>query len=559
MPPVVSVVIGQGSVARRERSVEAVLRQTLGAVEAVVEGATALPARDRVREAGPDQGRAAVRGAYVMFVAAGEELDRHACLTLYIAAEQSGAQVVSGCGDHGAGGCPVVARDETAERSRPVAGLHVIQPGTRDVRLYRREFLESTGAWPVDEVRAREACAAAERTAVVPHRMFRHEAPSVPRRHRSVFRRLLGVAASKRVKRIVYRRVFTRLPVRPGSVVFESGRGRAYEGSPRAIYEELRASGHQARPIWSYAKGAERFPDDVPLVRRNSWAHYWAVGRAEFWVDDHGFPGHLTKRRETTYIQTWHGTPYELVGFDAPENKLASRAAQRRLRRSAERFDHLVVGSEHDGRTLATALRTKAEPLPVGQPRNDCLLSGADPERVDRIADRLGIDQGRTVVLYAPADRRQPGLDLEKLAVDLGDGVTLLVRDAGRVWAAGLVIDVTEVEDLPALLLLADVLVTDHAPVTFDYLLLDRPVVFYAPEPVPRRGTYFDLYQEGLGAVTRDQGSLTDAIRGFRTSAEVHRPARRDFVDRYAEYEHGSAAKAIVGRFFAPRGPEPRR
>ena len=416
------------------------------------------------------------------------------------------------------------------------------------------------------------------------------------RRLRSSARRALTGRATKIA---VSNRVLTRLPVRRGTVVFESHLGRGYSDNPKYVYRELRRSRVPVKAIWSYRDSPKGFPPEATLVRRGSWAYFLALSRAEFWVDNQGFPEGLRKRPETTYIQTWHGSAYKRMGFDQPSLKNASLAAQERFRRNVERFDRFLVRTGHDERTLVPALGVTAAPLPVGYPRNDPLVNGPhrDPEtaaEMDALRRELGLDgDARTVVLYAPTFRRDEDgrpvrdavlpLDLERFAAELGDAQVLLVRPhylappgAATVPRAArrAVRDVREVADVTPLLLLADALITDGSSVMFDYALLDRPMIFYVPDgagPEPdrpgpgptaagRAGAggvepgYFDLDAQAPGPVVRDEDALLAALAGLEDVRRGYAERRRAFAARFGEHDRGTAARAIVQRFFTRAG-----
>ncbi|CAM5586193.1 hypothetical protein SBADM41S_10176 [Streptomyces badius] len=132
----------------------------------------------------------------------------------------------------------------------------------------------------------------------------------------------------------------TRLPVRRGSVVFESHMGTCYGDSPRALYEEIRRQGLKLHATWSYDPSPAGFPDDARLVRRWSWRYLWALARAEYWVDNQGFPQQLRKPDRTTYLQTWHGSAYKRMGFDETRVRLQNAPQRERLQRAVDRFDH---------------------------------------------------------------------------------------------------------------------------------------------------------------------------------------------------------------------------
>ncbi|MDF3298701.1 bifunctional glycosyltransferase/CDP-glycerol:glycerophosphate glycerophosphotransferase [Streptomyces tropicalis] len=377
----------------------------------------------------------------------------------------------------------------------------------------------------------------------------------------------------------VYDRMLRKLPVRTGTVVFESHLGKQYSDSPRAVYEELRRRGTPITAIWSYAGDRpEGFPEGVELVRRWSWRYLRALAQAEYWIDNQGYPLRLTKRPETTYIQTWHGSALKRMGFHEPTHRMMSEPEQRAYQRALDRFDHFVVRGEHDVRTLARAYRIPEEKLlRTGYPRNDALVrarEGAAPDaEAQKLAERLGLDPDRRVLLYAPtfranSDGRVRGFefpfDVERFAAEFGDRYTLLVRAhyLNRLTlppsVAGRVIDVSGEPDITPLMLLADGLITDYSSVMFDYALLQRPIVFYAYDweeyAEDTRGTYFDLLAEAPGPVPRTEDDLFAALGDLGAVRTKYEARLKEFVDKYGEYDRGDAAAQIVDRFFGPAG-----
>ncbi|MEO5878337.1 MAG: CDP-glycerol glycerophosphotransferase family protein, partial [Streptosporangiaceae bacterium] len=376
---------------------------------------------------------------------------------------------------------------------------------------------------------------------------------------------------SRAFKAAVSRTVLRRLPIRRGTVVFESHLGKQYSDSPRAIYEHLRATGVPMRPVWSYAGlSADGFPVEARLVRRDSWAYYRALAQAEFWIDNQGFPAEAVKRPGTTYIQTWHGSAFKRMGLHEPSMQLAPRAARARLARMVDRFDCFLVRSEHDVHTLAQGLGVRAELLPVGYPRNDALVTGGNPAKLDQMRRELGLTDGRRALLYAPTFRPGPGgraqplqlpFDPERFVRELGHKYRLLVRahylsaQPGLTTPCGTILDVSEFDDVTSLLLVSDALITDYSSIMFDFALLDRPMVFHAPdlENYARdRGSYFDLAERAPGPLTEDEDGLLETLAALEEQVEGYRPQRRRFVEDFGEFDSGTAAKAVAERFFAP-------
>ncbi|NXY96324.1 CDP-glycerol glycerophosphotransferase family protein [Streptomyces sp. BR123] len=391
-------------------------------------------------------------------------------------------------------------------------------------------------------------------------------------------RRNLG-SGEQKVK--VYHEVFSKLPVKKGTVVFESHMGKQYSDSPKAIYEEMVRQGVAFEAIWSYA-GAKPtgFPKEATLVKRWSWPYLRALAQAEFWIDNQGFPLALTKRPGTTYIQTWHGSALKRMGFHEPRTKAQGRAGQDRFQAAVNRFDHFLVRSEHDVRTLAKGFRLRDEVLlRAGYPRNDALVEAhrAETQSGERVrgplAAELGIDPAKKVLLYAPtfranADGAVEGFefpfDVEEFADRLGDRFTLLVRThylnsvSLPPSVEGRVIDVSRHHDITPLLALADGLITDYSSVMFDYAVLDRPMLFFAYDydsyAGDIRGTYFDLKEKAPGPVVATAGELFQAIAAFDEADAKYAQARQRFLTEFGEYDRGDAARQIVEKFFTRSG-----
>ncbi|MEV5608311.1 CDP-glycerol glycerophosphotransferase family protein [Streptomyces sp. NPDC052225] len=378
---------------------------------------------------------------------------------------------------------------------------------------------------------------------------------------------------TQRFKTRVYRRILCRLPVSRGTVVFESHMGTCYGDSPRAIHEELVARRRGARVVWSYAKDPAGFPKDATLVRRWSWRYLWALARAEWWVDNQGFPHALDKPKHTTYLQTWHGSAYKRMGYDEIRHKTQNAPQREQLMRAVSRFDRFLVRSEHDVHTLARAYRIPEERLMrVGYPRNDRLVAARErDEREGRfprpgLATRLGIPDHRTIVLYAPTFRGTPKnkkaqllLDVAEFAERFGDTHVLLVRAHYMEVATlpdtppGTVVDVSAHHDVSELLCLADVLITDYSSIMFDYALLDRPIVHFAPDLdtyAAERGSYFDLRARAGGPVVETQDELHRALAGIKETDADWQEARRAFAAEFGTYDDGGAARAVVDALF---------
>jgi CDP-glycerol glycerophosphotransferase len=368
-------------------------------------------------------------------------------------------------------------------------------------------------------------------------------------------------------------RLFRRMPVQPGLTVFESHMGLQYSDSPRYIYEAAVETGLDKlgiKPVWSHAKRTpDGFPSGARLVMRESWRYYYAMARAQFWVDNQGFPRHFTRRPETTYIQTWHGTPLKRMGFDAPALERASAATRRVHKAMMRRWSALLVPSEYFVETFVKSYGYEGKLVRQGLPRNDLLVRGVDEEWVLAKKRELNLPTDQRLVLYAPTFRDRARrlereydvpFDLDVMARELGGDVFLMLRthyldeyklsDRYRSFAA----DLTRHNDVTELMLIADVLVTDYSSVMFDFANTGRPMVFYTYDyddyVRDERGTYVDLPDVAPGPLVADTDSLVAALKGVDAAHEAHRDRYAAFRERFCEYETGHAAEHVVKEFF---------
>ena len=259
-----------------------------------------------------------------------------------------------------------------------------------------------------------------------------------------------------------------------------------------------------------------------------------------FIVDDYFFPIYpITPRRGSLIIQTWHACgAFKKFGYSVVDKSFGADPRLVERVRIHGNYDICLVGSATAARHYSEAFRQPLDHFrtDLGVPRTDVLFG---EERLARSAAalraRYGIPSDKRVVLYAPTFRGNSvttarfsdGLDLAALHTAVGADHVILVRlhpfirSAAPIppalATAGFAIDVSDHPDINELLPLSDVLVTDYSSVIFEYSLLRRPMLFFAPDVDAyddERGFYFD-YRTGVpGPVFETTEALADAPAG---------------------------------------------
>ncbi|MFK0144999.1 CDP-glycerol glycerophosphotransferase family protein [Streptomyces griseus] len=352
--------------------------------------------------------------------------------------------------------------------------------------------------------------------------------------------------------------------------------------SPRAVHAELVRRGTATEHLWVTGTTPGRtthVPPGAHAVPVHSAAWYEALSRARRIVTDEQLPEWFERRPGQSVVQTWHGTPLGRFGGCLADTLYADHQYLATLPRRSAQWSVLVSPSRFATPWLRRSLGYEGEVLEAGSPANDVLFPPDREKTAEEVRRGLGIPEDHHVVLYAPTyrdhlahppaasgDRAAPGpyrwdpaLDPGALARALGPGHTVLVRRhprvTGGVPAGPGVLDVSHHAGAARLLLIADVLVTDYAGLTFDFALTGRPMLFHTYDLEHYRDTVrgfcldFETRAPGPLLVTTDE--VAQALRDTGALAARHADAYESFRRDYCDLDDGGAAARVADRLLA--------
>jgi hypothetical protein len=196
----------------------------------------------------------------------------------------------------------------------------------------------------------------------------------------------------------------------------------------------------------------------------------------------------MTLPRGTRRVQMFHGVAGKYANvYDTPEQ--SARGWDRLFFINRRRLQNFIRVGAIDAGSPAARL--------VGMPKVDCLVDGSLSRNA--VLEKLGIDPARKVVLYAPTwsahsslvtmghelveglvaagyavivklhDRSHDPQEVNSGGIDWVSTLGPLLRESGGHLATS--------SDSCPYLVAADVMITDHSSIGFEYLLLDRPLV----------------------------------------------------------------------------------
>ena len=308
------------------------------------------------------------------------------------------------------------------------------------------------------------------------------------------------------------------------------------------LYLYVLAHHPEIRPVWLSNRTAA-----VDELRKQGYEAYhpysfrgvWFSLRAGIVVVTHGLRDvNLSCSGGALSVLLWHGTPLKKISWDAGFRE------EGRVVKAAHRYTHRVldlvtVATDAVRESFVSGLGVDPDVVhATGYPRND-VFSHYEGDRegpgceigVDRDALReLRVLAGsKPVVLYLPTFRNEE--DGGERALERLDAARLerfleridaycYVKAHPNESTSGLgtgtrVKRIADESDVYPLLPRVDLLVTDYSSILFDFLLLDRPLVFY-PYDLDRyraeRGFYYEYEAVIPGPIATEFDDLLDEI-----------------------------------------------
>lgn len=379
----------------------------------------------------------------------------------------------------------------------------------------------------------------------------------------------------KKITILSYRCMVRILPVKKNVILFESNLGRNYTGNPRAVYEEMVRQGldQEYECVWFFEDPRKKISGNAKVVKRARFQYLYYMAIAKVWVFDCRQPEFLIKRKETSYIQTWHGTPLKKLALDMEQiDSVVSSSIEEyheQFRKNTATWDYLISQNHFSTETFRRCFDFAGKPIfEVGYPRNDILFRGNSKEYIEKIKRHYHIPLDKKVILYAPTWRDNEfyvqgcykfvsPLDFKKAQQELGDEYVFLVKYHYLVsdkidWSEyeGFVYSFNEKIDISRLYLISDMMITDYSSVMFDYSILKRPMLFFAYDLEDYennlRGFYFDFLKEAPGPISKTTNQLIADIKQY--DAKQWEDKYEKFSRKYNSADDGTASRKIVDK-----------
>lgn len=359
--------------------------------------------------------------------------------------------------------------------------------------------------------------------------------------------------------------------------VFGAWFGDKYGDNPRFLFEYTNQYSQDIRPVW-----LSRNRKVIKTVRQLGYEAYYTYSiRGILYSAISGVCVVNQWMRDVNefvpspiIINLWHGVSLKKIGYDilTDTNAIPYRNLRKEVlkmifpfKRYTEDARLMIACSEEDRGTFSTAFGMSMENIKItGYPRNDSFFTDYNYTELTR----------EFVVLYAPTHRKEGKTNIAQILVEvlceldeyLKTNAACLdiklhychekeIKFINGMVAGGeieriRVLDDSDIGgDIYNVLGKYDILVTDYSSIYFDYLLTDRPVIFfpfdYEEYVAYDRDLYYDYDLVTPGPKCKTWDEVCEWITRFKEDPSLYKDERAKMKDKFHVYKDGNSSKRV--------------
>lgn len=336
------------------------------------------------------------------------------------------------------------------------------------------------------------------------------------------------------------------LPIRKDQITFVSLESNQLEQDLLQIYKALDTNYRIKTVLIKFGKNTlwSNF-----LYMLNACKQIWYINQsAVVIINDNNYVISNFKRKGVQVIQVWHATG---------AIKKFGNCLEREYK--IENYDYVIANSEYWIKPYSEAFGVAEQQVVVtGMPRVDKLF---DEEKkrcsIDEFYKRFPQCKGKKLMLYAPTFRGNIYKGFETrdlngitLMEKLGEEYMILYKyhpllSHIKVEDHAQCINVNAVE-LYELFHVSDLLISDYSSIIFDYSLLQKPMVFYAPDLDEYKNDvgHFVDYDTMPGPICSTTDEVYDGVLAGMN--EMKMDSIKEFSKQYFIHRDGCNTKRVV-------------
>ncbi|MBN6885253.1 CDP-glycerol glycerophosphotransferase family protein [Cytobacillus horneckiae] len=354
--------------------------------------------------------------------------------------------------------------------------------------------------------------------------------------------------------------------VKDEKVTFASYRSTKLEGNLYYIYNEFGRMPQEFKYRFLFKKLDSSFKGKIVYFIHMLKASYHLATSRYFIIDDYYFPVYVISkpRAGTDIVQLWHAAgAFKKFGYSLLNKEYGPSEEYIKSIKVHGNYTKVYVSTNNVVPHYAEAFQMSQEKIfPLGLPRTDFFFEHKNSEKLrDRLNQRYPHVKNKKLMLYAPTfrgsghyqDRFQGYINVPYLNEKIGVEYSLLIH-LHPYMKSGMEITQENQEfachvdgefTIEELLVLSDVLITDYSSVIFDYSLLEKPMVFFAPD-LEEYTKERDFYYNYKSMIPGPLFSKTEELVEWLLNGDWDAKRVKDFKAYFFDYHDGKASERIL-------------
>tara|TARA_B100000945_G_scaffold317698_1_gene321054 strand:- start:3840 stop:5090 length:1251 start_codon:yes stop_codon:yes gene_type:complete len=391
---------------------------------------------------------------------------------------------------------------------------------------------------------------------------------------------------ANRIKKIIYGILFypmyllsTIWPRSSKIWIFGAWYGKNYSDNPAYIYEYIVDKKLDIIPIW-----LTQNKNVIKTLRKKGFRVYSTFSIQGFWYALKGAVTFINCGYEdvnkycikkSIVVQLWHGVPLKKIKNDDEINNnlnnfliFARKIFFKIFPFFDEKYDILISSGKITTQRYMTAFRlSRSKIFETGFPRSDIIKSEKLSLNKDQIMNYKS-NNIHKLILYAPTHRAEGKshfnifsdynlVDFNKFLKDNHsllfiklhfyedyEKIMIMIENQSNIVILNNNIDINRI------LFNMDILITDYSSVFYDYLILDRPIIF-TPFDIDEyqthdRELYVDYNQEVPGPVCLDWGDVKLELKKLFNQNDSFLSKRKKCYNKYFKYSDDQNTKRVI-------------
>ena len=367
------------------------------------------------------------------------------------------------------------------------------------------------------------------------------------------------------------------LPVDEKLILFEVYRGAKIGDTPYAMFLQMQQDTFYAdfKFIWTinskdnpYRKKISCF-NNVQFCRRDDRQYAKTLASAKYLINNKAFPHYFVKRKEQIHISSWHATAFKALG----KHQGGTMGQFKNITRNYVQTDYLVMPNKFTSDIMLESNDVHdvfpGHVIEEGYPRNDLIINTKREEVLAILRGVLQFDENKKIVLYAPTWRGETGNyenttketfeNLEEIQKEIGEEYELFLKvhdltakyieENARASKFKIIPDWIDTNEL---LNIVDILITDYSSIFIDFLVLERPIIFYSydlEEYIKDRGLYFDM-NDMPGPNCSTAAEVVSAVKEAEVLVSKYQDRYFKLKEEFCGRDDGKASQRVCDIIF---------